>query len=272
VGAVKGRWRLDLAYDGSGFAGWQVQPERRTVQGELERVLGDLGERGARPVGAGRTDAGVHALGAVAHVDLDRAWAPSELEHALRSRLPEDLDLAAAAPAAAAFHARFDAQTRTYHYALGLTHNAFFRRRRWVRPDLPPPAWMDAALGRLVGERDLSALAKAGGDTKSARARIETAWWRPYPGGAVLGVTADRFLYGMVRALVGTLHRAFALGDGPDHLDRVLAARDRAAAGAAAPPDGLYLAGVSYRGDPPVIDRMNEVALLAGLIAAEPHA
>jgi tRNA pseudouridine38-40 synthase len=258
------RWRLDLAYEGSGFAGWQVQPGKRTVQGEVERTLARLGER-VRPVGAGRTDAGVHALGLPAHVDLERDWAPRDLERGLRSLLPPDVSLLALHPVGEDFHARYSAQSRTYHYALGLAHNPFFFSRRWSPGTIPAAAWADTALAPLAGERDVASLAKAGGDSRTTRSRILGAWWRPFPGGAVLGIVADRFLYGMVRAVVGTLVRAHQRGEDPACLEEVLAAGDRGAAGEAAPPQGLYLAGVSYPGDAPGTDRAEDVAALAGI-------
>lgn len=260
------RYRLDLAYEGTAFAGWQAQPGRRTVQGELERTLDRLGEN-AVPVGAGRTDAGVHALGMVAHVDLKRAWDPGDLVRALRGLTEPDIEVRGVRRTPEDFHARYGAQSRTYHYALGLEHNLFFRFRRWVPETLPEAAWARGELEHLAGERDFASLAKAGSGTATTRCRVESAGWNVRPGGAVLSITADRFLYGMVRALAGCLVAGFRDGVDPGHLERVLARRDRAAAGAAAPPQGLYLGSVRYPQEPAdaVEDR---VARLAGLETA----
>jgi len=257
------RYRLDLAYEGTGFAGWQAQPGRRTVQGELERTLARLGET-AVPTGAGRTDAGVHALGMVAHVDLARDWRAGELEGALRGLVEPDIEILGVRAAPEAFHARYGAASRTYHYALGLEHNLFFRFRRWVPDALPQAAWVRGELECLHGDVDAAALAKAGAGSVTTECRIEAATWAGKAGGAVLTVTADRFLYGMVRALVGTLVHGFRDGAAAGHLERVLQARNRAAAGAAAPPEGLYLGSVQYPQEPGV-DREPQVVRLAGL-------
>lgn len=258
------RYRILLAYDGSSFAGWQVQPGMRTVQGELVRALSRLGED-ELPTGAGRTDAGVHALGLVAHVDLCREWDPAELEAGLTSLVPAEMSVTSVTRAAESFHARYDAVSRTYHYALGARPDPFFRLRRWNPGALPEGAWIRNELATLPGTRDFASLAKSGGEPASTRSRVIAAEWRSYPGGAVLSVAADRFLYGMVRALVGTLVRGFQTGENPGHLERVLARADRTAAGEAAPACGLYLAGVRYPGEGPEVDCMDAVAELSGI-------
>jgi len=262
------RYRLEVAYEGTAFAGWQVQPGRRTVQGELGRTLGRLGED-TLPVGAGRTDAGVHALGMTAHVDLERRWEPPELARALRGLSEPDIEVLAVGAVSDRFHARYTAESRTYHYALGLEHNLFFRFRRWVPEPLPEAAWARAELESLPGDRDVASLAKAGSGATGTRCRVRSAAWSVRPAGAVLSVTADRFLYGMVRALAGSLVSGFRDGEKPGHLFRVLERRDRAAAGAAAPPQGLYLGSVRYPEEPGV-DREDGVARIAGLDPGDP--
>jgi tRNA pseudouridine38-40 synthase len=258
------RMRWEVVYDGTEFAGWQVQPGHRTVQGELGRVLARLGEQ-ALPTAAGRTDAGVHALGNVVHADLERSWEAGELERGLASLAPPDITVKGVRWAGDEFHARFGATSRTYHYALGRESDPFLRHRRWAPRRLPDAAWAAEVLASLEGEQECASLAKTGTEVKTTRCRILRAEWRPCPEGAVMTVTADRFLYGMVRALVGILVRGSERGEDTRVLERVLAARDRAAAGEAAPPQGLYLGGVTYEGEPPPPDRASRAAFLAGL-------
>ncbi len=258
------RFRLEVSYDGTGFAGWQVQPRERTVQGELGRVFSRLGED-VLPTGAGRTDAGVHALVLPTHVDLVRSWGDQELFRAVQSLVPPDIEVLAVSRTDHDFHSRFNAGSRTYHYALGLLHNPFFRFRRWVPGQLPDPAWAAAALATLLGEGDFASFAKSGSSQETSRCRLIAASWRSWTGGAVLSITADRFLYGMVRAVTGSLVRGFRESQSPRYLKDVFEKKDRAAAGEAAPAGGLYLAGVSYQGDPEVVDRTGTVAMLAGL-------
>jgi tRNA pseudouridine38-40 synthase len=205
----------------------------------------------------------------VAHVDLDRAWAPEELAHALRAEFPRDLVLREVRPVDASFHARFDARERTYHYALALTDNPFFRFRRWSVPVLPSLGWIHGELDALRESRDFAALARVGGGSPDTRCRIMASEWRPMPGGAVLQVTADRFLYGMVRTLAGTLVRAFARGASRGHLAAVLQGGGRGAAGKAAPPQGLYLTGVRYADERSQANAGDRVAVLAGLGGGE---
>lgn len=260
-----GRYRLDLAYDGGGFEGWQVQPGKRTVQGVLEERIRRLGED-ARVMGAGRTDTGVHALGQAAHVDLRRDWPPEDLVRILGRSVPPDLAVLDARPVENAFHARHGAESRTYHYALGLEHNAFFRDRRWTVRRLPRPDRAMEELESLVGERDFAAFAKSGSGTAHTRTRVIEAAWIPCAEGAVVAVTAHRFLYGMMRAIVGALVRGFEQNASPGHLLRVLETGDREAAGKAAPAQGLYLTSVKYPGDPaPVLEPLNAVIRIAGL-------
>ena len=255
------RYRLDIDYDGSGFAGWQAQSKARTVQGELTRVLARLGEQRTRPAGAGRTDAGVHAVDFPVTVDLERDWPTDELRRALRARLPRDIHVRSVSTVAPRFHARFDAQSRTYLYALGLLEDAFFRLRRWRVPVLPAAAWIQGELKILRESANVSALARAGAQA-GARCRILDAGWRPLPEGAVFHVTADRFLYGMMRALTGTLVNGFADGHASGHLARVLAGEHPARS---APPQGLYFAGASYAGESPPPIPFSEVIRVAGL-------
>ena len=254
------RYRLDLAWDGSEFSGWQQQSRGRTVQGELARVLAKLGEA-ACPQGAGRTDARVHALEFPVHVDLERPWPPDELTRALRAHLPRDLHVRRVRVVPPRFHARFDARSRTYLYALALADNPFFRFRRWVVAVLPPAWWVEGELKILRGSENFSALVRAGAPS-DARCRIQDAGWRPLSEGAVFHVTADRFMYGMMRALSGTLVQGFRNGARAGHLGRVLAG-ERAAA--SAPPQGLYFAGARYAGEEPPEMPMGGLMRVAGL-------
>jgi len=184
--------------------------------------------------------------------------------------VPSDLSVRSVRPVAPEFHARFSAVARTYHYALGVQHNPFFRHRRWVPHRLPDPGWAREVLKSLEGDQECASLAKSGTEVKTTRCCIQLTAWHVWPGGAVMTVSADRFLYGMVRALTGLLVRGAQRGEDAELLQRVLAARDRKEAGEAAPPEGLYLGRVSYDQDAPRPDLSPEVARLAGLRPPEP--
>jgi tRNA pseudouridine38-40 synthase len=259
-----GRFRLDVAFDGTGFRGWQVQPDRHTVQGELARALTQLGEC-AVPTGAGRTDAGVHALLLPTHADLERDWSDAELARALGSLLSPEISLLRAGRVEDSFHARFSASSRTYHYVLGVEHNPFFHFRRWSPGGLPEADWAREELADVIGEHDFSSFTKSGSSSGTPRAQVLAADWLEFPDGAILTVTADHFLYGMVRALTGVVVRGYQDGADRGHLQKILKRRDRAAAVEAAPAAGLYLTDVRYPGEPEGADRTGTVLKIAGL-------
>ncbi|MBI1376951.1 MAG: tRNA pseudouridine(38-40) synthase TruA [Frankiales bacterium] len=257
------RLRLDLGYDGTGFAGWARQPGRRTVQGELEHALGVV-LRVPDPVRvacAGRTDAGVHARGQVAHADVaPTAWeqlaarGPEAPVRRLAGVLPPDLRVRRVAPAPPGFDARWSALSRTYAYRVSdlpggadplLRSHVLARTGRGGAPlDL---AAMNAAATDLVGEHDFAAFCRAREGASSVRTLLELGWQREAGTGlAVLHVRADAFCHSMVRALVGVL---LAVGDGrrgPQWPAEVLRGAVRRPDADVAPAIGLCLERVDY--------------------------
>jgi tRNA pseudouridine38-40 synthase len=241
--------KLTVEYDGTDFAGWQVQPGQRTVQGELERAFGDLTGAETRVTGAGRTDAGVHALGQVAHVPVSLDLPCDRLAGAVNARLERDARVLLAEDVPEKFHARFDATSRSYAYLIGATESPVWRRNRWfVGAELDLEA-VRAALGALEGEHDFSSFCLTGSEPDHHRCRVTSISLESQfdlGGMHVLSITANRFLRGMVRSIVGT---AVEVGRGkvsPGEFEEILNARDRGAAGPTAPPHGLYLRAVRY--------------------------
>jgi tRNA pseudouridine38-40 synthase len=260
------RLRLDLAYDGSGFHGWADQPGVRTVQGELECAL-DLvlrtPQREALTV-AGRTDAGVHARGQVAHVDVPGdAWAASAAAalQRLNRALPDDIRLHAIAPAPAGFDARFSALWRRYSYRVCDSPAQADPLRRadtlWHRWPLDADR-MNEAAALCLGEHDFAAFCRRREGATTVRELIRLDWRRTAPGILTGTVIADAFCHNMVRALTGAL---LAVGDGRKPvrwMAGVLAAGVRNPAVTVAPPHPLCLEEVRY---PPAA----ELAARAGL-------
>ncbi len=248
---------LVVAYDGREFAGWQVQPDHPTVQGVLEVALGRV--HGVSPgtvriVGAGRTDAGVHALGQVASYLPPTPRSPEVLRAALAGLLPETVRVLAVREMPAEFHARGSAAGKVYRYRvvnreLALPFEAPFA---WhVRAPLDLAA-MRAAAAHLVGRHDFAAFQTAGSPTETTVRTLHRLDVRERPGGVVeVEAVADGFLYRMVRNLVGLLVEVGLGRRPPDDAARVLAARDRSAAGRTAPARGLCLVRVLY---PPGLD------------------
>ncbi len=249
------RLRIDLAYDGTEFAGWQVQPGARTVQGTLEEALGKLhGGRPLRARGAVRTDAGVHARRQVADCDLETALDDAGVLHALARMLPADvrpLDVRTVEPG---WSARFAAAGKTYVYRLDRTPRGDPFRARYAlhRPGPLDVAAIEDALARLPGRRDWSGFAAAGCTVENRVRALDVARWveDPLPpdpdAEARLVFRAEGFLQHMVRNLAGTLLEIGRGRFGPDRVDRVLETGDRRLAGPTAPAHGLTLWRVHY--------------------------
>jgi tRNA pseudouridine38-40 synthase len=252
------RYALKVEYNGQPFHGWQRQTEQATVQGAIEGALARLEPRPRAIVGAGRTDAGVHALGQVAHCDLDRDWDPFRLSEALNYHLrPAPVAILACARVAPDWHARFSAIERRYLFRLVARRAplTFEKGRAWRVPQRLDPEAMRAGAAHLVGKHDFttfrSTICQADSPVKTLDAlEIED---HPRPEGGtefLFHLRARSFLHNQVRSFVGTLERVGAGAWPPDRVRSALAARDRAACGPVCPPDGLYLAGVGYPHDP----------------------
>lgn len=246
--------QLVLHYDGSGFSGWQRQPDARTVQGELERALARLCGEAVAALGAGRTDAGVHARGQAVGVRVPAKWEPPALRRALNAVLPEDIWVAAAYDMRPEFHARYSATARRYTYYVGTdecSRSPFRRRWEWsIRHPLDRAA-LDAAAAALVGEHVFRAFAVRGTapDDDDHRCQVREAAWRDRRGGMALEIEANRFLHHMVRFLVGTMVE-IAMGRRPSaDLPKLLAASSNDETSPPAPPHALFLDVVRYPRD-----------------------
>ncbi len=251
------RFAFLIEYHGGPFAGWQRQAGHRSVQGVIEAALRKLEPGNPGIAGAGRTDAGVHAMRQVAHADLARDWEPFRLGEALNFHLkPDPVAILAVAKVADDFHARFSAVSRRYLFRLvsrrtPLTHDEGLVWR--VTGDLDLAAMRKAA-AHLLGNHDFttfrSSICQAASPVRTLDAiDIEGIG---YPGGAEVrfNVRARSFLHNQVRSMVGTLERVGAGAWPADRVLDALAARNRAECGPVAPPQGLYLAAVDYEPNP----------------------
>ena len=240
-------FRLTVAYDGTEFHGWQVQPGLRTVQGVLEEALERLPmtER-TRIVGAGRTDAGVHARGQVASFAAETSLPVRALIPLLERQLPLDVRIEGASEVGADFHERHSARARRYAYRLLSRGDALWARFAWHPPRVPDADGLVRATLALEGEHDCSAFRASGGPPVRPVCRISRATWSPWEGGLRLDVIADHFLYHMVRNIVGTALAAAAAADPAAAMRQVLASGDRRRAGVTAPARGLTLEQVFY--------------------------
>lgn len=242
------RIAIGLAYDGSGFAGWQSQPGGNTLQDRLEAALAVIAGEPVRAVAAGRTDAGVHALGQVVHFDTAAERPESAWVRGTNAALPEAIAVQWACRVADDFHARFCAVARTYRYVL---YNHPVRpailagKVGWFHRPLDAGRMSDAAVS-LLGTHDFSAFRSAECAARSPVRTIERIRVDRHGDFVVFEVVANAFLHHMVRNLVGALVQIGKGATPPGWLGEVLAGRDRARGAPTFAPDGLYLAAVAY--------------------------
>jgi tRNA pseudouridine38-40 synthase len=243
-----GSHRLDIEYDGSGFAGWARQPGMRTVQAELETALETILREPVTLTVAGRTDAGVHAWGQVASFNTG-AEIPGDLLRRLNGITATDVAVTAATPAADGFDARNDASSRSYRYRL-LTRRPsgpFEQGRSLWWPHRIDRAGLDACAAALPGRHDFTAFTPSQTDHVHFERRVLAAAWEDHPGDILaFHVTADAFMRNMVRILVGTMLEVASSRRTVESFVALLAGASRPEAGETAPPHGLYLESVSY--------------------------
>ena len=252
--------KLTLAYDGTDFSGWQIQPGRPTIQGVLASAIGRLTGENVLPQGSGRTDAGVHALAQVATFATSSPIPLENLVKALNDTLPAAIRVLAAEEAAPEFHARKSARAKTYEYRIfrGVVPSPFVARYVWHCPFPLDEAAMADAAGGIEGEHDFTSFAavdpekreadteEGGTNIRTNVRRIHSSSWERRGEELVYTVRGSGFLHHMVRNLVGTF---ILVGKGTidgEGVRQILEARSRSAAGATAPASGLFLVNVEY--------------------------
>ena len=244
------RFKLTLEYAGTRYSGWQIQQNARTVQGELHRALREALKAGdASSYGAGRTDAGVHALGQVAHVDLSANLPPATLVARLNEALPHDINVLTAERVAPRFHARHSAVARSYLYQISRRRTAFAKPFVWwVREDLQIDR-MQRAAAELTGFADYRAFTDDDPEEKSTRVLLEEMTIAEHGALVLVRVVGSHFLWKMVRRLVGVLVEAGKGGIEPANVARLLVGTSDLPARLTAPASGLFLERVFYEGD-----------------------
>ena len=238
--------KLILEYDGTDFVGWQTQTNGRSVQEEITKVLQQVFQERVSVHGAGRTDSGVHARGQAANFLTGSSLSLDAIRHALNGLLPEDICIHHVEEASAEFHARHDACSRLYRYRITLKPLAIGRQYRWYVKYTLDLAAMQSAATSLLGDHGFESFCNYAAEVEHYRCLVTQSEWISSAGELSYSVQANRFLHGMVRALVGTM---VEIGRGHTSLNAfadIMKARDRTVAGMAAPAHGLCLEQVFY--------------------------
>lgn len=243
------RFKITIEYDGTGYVGWQRQAEGRSIQSAIESALTGLSGETPTVGGAGRTDAGVHALGQVGHFDLDRDFDADTIRDGLNAHLRDDtIVIREAARVMADFDARFSATARHYRYRIlnRRAPPALDRGRVWHVPAPIAVEAMQEGAKALVGNHDFTTFRSAECQAKSPVKTLDRLEIARQGEDIVIEASARSFLHSQVRSMVGTLARVGTGAWAPEQVAEVLEARDRAACGPLAPPHGLYLTAVDY--------------------------
>lgn len=251
------RYKITLEYDGGPFVGWQMQANGPSIQGAVTDAIEAMCAERVQVTGAGRTDAGVHALGQVAHFDLARDWECDKIRDGLNFHLkPAPIAVLAAEVAGDGFNARFDATERVYRYRIVNRRAALAldRGRAWlVHQPLDADA-MHAAAQALVGRHDFTTFRAAQCQAKSPVRTLDELTVNRYGEEIEIGARARSFLHHQIRSITGTLKKVGEGAWAPGDVAKALEARDRAACGPVAPPDGLYFVRVTYGAPQPSDD------------------
>jgi tRNA pseudouridine38-40 synthase len=240
--------KLTLQYDGTNYVGWQRQPNGTSIQELIERALEPIEGKPVTIIGAGRTDAGVHAMGQVASVRLASTLDPATLGRALNAALPEDIRVVQVERVSPDFNARFSATGKVYEYRVyaGAFVPPFERRYAWHVPQPLDVARMRSAASALVGTHDFSAFRAAGSDAATSERTLHRLDLSADLPRLMLVAAGDGFLRHMVRTIVGTLVEVGLGRRSVESVAAALASRDRAQAGPTAPAHGLFLVKVEY--------------------------
>jgi tRNA pseudouridine38-40 synthase len=237
---------MELAYDGTFYAGWQIQPDAPTVQGMIQNVLTQINANiPVEIIGCGRTDAGVHAHQYFIHFNLDENRCEN-LVYRMNKMLPSDIKSIEILPLDGFRHARFDAKKRTYRYFISKEKNPFLERYRWIMPLPLDVIAMNDACTLLIGNQDFASFAKVHSDVKTTLCTVYHAHWTETETEYIFEVSANRFLRNMVRAMVGTLVEVGLGKMRTPELAEIIHKKSRQEAAVSVPARGLFLWEVEY--------------------------
>ncbi len=239
-------YKLRIQYDGTDYAGWQIQKGSYTVQQKITDAAEIILKNKINLIGSGRTDAGVHALGQVANFKFEQDIDIRKFLHSMNAVLPYDISITGCEKVEENFHSRFDAKKRRYVYLFSRIKSPFYRRYSYYYHGELNCETLNRLSSVLLGEHDFTSFSRKKSETKNKKCNVFEAAWKERGELVIFTMEADRFLHGMVRTTVGTLLKAFKNNFNEDRITGILSEKERESAGEAVPPQGLFLHKVTY--------------------------
>jgi tRNA pseudouridine38-40 synthase len=239
-------YKLSIQYDGTDYAGWQIQENALSIQEVISNSIKQILQEDISLIGAGRTDAGVHALSQVANFSVNQQLDFPKFKYSLNSVLPKNISIIDIETVDEGFHSRFSAKKRSYIYLISNQKSPFFERYSYTLYSELNSEKLNELSSALIGVKDFTSFSKNNPEVQNKICQVYEARWRSQKNLLIFYVEANRFLYGMVRAIVGSLLKAYSSEDGFDYLKNILAQKDRSAAADAVPSKGLFLYKVKY--------------------------
>ncbi|HSW53748.1 MAG TPA: tRNA pseudouridine(38-40) synthase TruA [Ignavibacteriaceae bacterium] len=239
-------YKLKIQYDGTKYAGWQIQENASSIQAVISNSIKQILQEDINLIGAGRTDAGVHALGQVANFTVSQQLDLSKFKYSLNSVLPKDISITNIETVEESFHSRFSARKRAYIYLISNQKSPFFERYSYTYFSELNPEKLNELSSTIIGVKDFTSFSKINPEVQNKICEVFEARWRRQKNLFIFYIEANRFLYGMVRAIVGSLLKAYTSEDGKIYLENVILQKERSAAADAVPAKGLFLYKVKY--------------------------
>lgn len=239
-------YKLTVQYDGTNYAGWQIQDNAVTVQQKITELVKVILKEDINLIGSGRTDSGVHSLGQVANFRTENGIDIFRFKHSLNSILPPDISVTGMSEVNENFHARFDARKRSYLYLLTLKKSPFYKNYSWFYHDEINVIELNRLSGILIGKHNFTSFARRNSEIENKNCTVYAAYWKKSGDAVIFLIEADRYLHGMVRTIVGTLLKLAKEVESEKKLSEILNLKDRETAGEAAPAKGLFLYKVKY--------------------------
>jgi len=238
-------YRLTIQYDGTGYAGWQIQENAKTIQGTISDSVNTILREEINLIGSGRTDSGVHALGQVANFRCENKIDVYHFQHSLNSVLPEDISVIKIEKVSELFNSRFDAKQRTYLYLFSKIKSPFYYKYSVHKKNLDIKSLNKLSMD-FLGKKDFSSFCKKKGNIENKVCEVKQVTFRETKYFYLFFISADRFLHGMVRAIIGTMLKAMNEKEGNDYIKKIIDDKSREAAGDSVPAKGLFLYRVDY--------------------------